>query len=68
MLRVLATFKPVLQQIGLLQVAKICCRKWRVYVVLHFGTKSEHVARFACPRQTYFAAGNVTPVYGVTPA
>ena len=32
------------------------------------GAKSEHVARFNCPRQTYFAASDVTPVYGVTPA
>ena len=33
-----------------------------------FATKSVHVARFTDPRQTCFAASDVTPVYGVTPA
>ena len=60
------TLKPVLQQIRLLQVAKTCCRKKRV--VLLFAANSAHVARFTCPRQTCFAASNVTPLYGVTPA
>lgn len=32
-----------------------------------FSTKSEHVAHFTGPRQTRFAASNVTPVYGATP-
>ena len=35
--------KPVLQQIRLLQVAKNCCKKWRI--VLHFATKPVHIAR-----------------------
>ena len=38
------TFKPVLQQIRLFQVPKICCRKWRA--VLLFATKSVYVAHF----------------------
>ena len=43
MLRVLPpTFKPVLQQIRLLQVVKSCCEKERVVVL--FTTKSVHVA------------------------
>ena len=50
LLVLLATFKPALQQIKLLQVAKICYRKYRV--VLLFATKSVHVARFTGPRQT----------------
>ena len=65
MLVLLPTFKPVLQQIRLLQVAKICCRKQRV--VLLSATNSVNVARFTRPRQTCFAATCVTPVYGVTP-
>ena len=35
--------------------------------VLLFATKPVHVARFTVPRQTCFAVGEVTPVYGVTP-
>ena len=35
--------------------------------VLLFATKPVHVARFTVPRQTCFAASEVTPVYGVTP-
>ena len=50
------------------QVAKMCCRKCLQRVVLLFGTKSVHDARFTCPRQTCCAASDVTPVYGVTPA
>jgi len=33
-----------------------------------FSTKSAHVAHFTGPRQTRFAASDVTPVYGTTPA
>ena len=33
-----------------------------------FATASARVARFTGPRQTCFAARDVTPVYGVTPA
>ena len=65
MLRVLLpTFKPILKQIRMLQVAKICCRKYRI--VLLFATKLVHVARFTGPGQTCLAASDVTPVYGVT--
>ena len=64
MLRFLPPTPPVLQQIRLLQFAKSCCRKYRV--VLLFA--SVYVARFTGPRQTCFAASNVTPLYGVTPA
>ena len=56
----LATFKPVWQQIRLLQA-----------VVRKFVIESrdwENVAHFSSPRQTCFAASDVTPVYGVTPA
>ena len=56
----LATFKPAWQQIRLLQA-----------VVRKFVIESrdwENVARFSSPRQTCFAASDVTPVYGVTPA
>ena len=62
----LGTFKPVLQQIRVLKVAKIFCRKWRK--VLLFATKSVHVARFTGPSRTCFAASDVTPLNGVTPA
>ena len=64
MLRVLlASFKPVLQQIRLLQIAKSCCGWYRV--VLPLATKSVRFGRFPGPRQTCFAASDVTPVYGV---
>ena len=59
------TFKPVLQQIRLLQVAKTCCRKWRVALLL--ATKSEHVAQFTGFtgftgfRQTCFAGSDESP-------
>ena len=67
MLRVLPPmFKPVSQQVRLLQVAKSCRTKQRV--VLLFGTKSVHVARFTDPRQTCLAESDVNPVYDVTPA
>ena len=59
----LPLFKPVLQQIRFLQVAKNCCRKYGV--VLLFATKLVLVARFTSPLQTCFAASDVTPVYGV---
>ena len=68
MLRVLPpTFKPVLQQIRLLQVAKRWCKKERV-VLLFAKKKFAHVARFTGLRQTCFTASDVVPVYGVTPA
>ena len=38
----------------------------KVTVVLLLVTKSVHVARFSAPLQTCLAAGDVTPVYGVT--
>ena len=46
--------------------SKCSCRKHRE--VLLFETKYVHVARFNGPRQTCFAATEVTPMYGVTPA
>ena len=67
MLRVLPpSSQTVLQQIRLLQVAKSCCREQKV--VLLFVTKSGNVARFIDPRQSFLAASDLTPVYGVTPA
>ena len=56
--------KTVLQRIRLLQVAKSCCRKQRV--VLLVATNSVHVARFAGPKQTCFAVSDVTPAYDLT--
>ena len=57
--------KTVLQQIRfLLQVAKSCCRKQKV--VLLVATNSVHVARFAGPKQTCFAVSDVTPAYDLT--
>jgi len=62
----LGTFKPVLQQIRVLQVGNVFCSKWRV--VLLFATKSVHVALFTGLRRTCFAASDVTSLNGVTPA
>ena len=59
-----SAFKPVLQQIGLVKVAKSCCRKWTV--VLLFATNSVHVVHFTGPRQTCFAATDVSLLFGVT--
>ena len=53
------TFKPVLHQIGLLLVAKSCCRKERVPI--HFATKSTDVARLPAQDNQNVA----TPVYGM---
>ena len=61
-----STFKPILQQIRLLQVAKSYCRKWTVVPL--FATNSVHVAHSTCPRQTCFAASHLILVYSVTPA
>ena len=58
--------KLVLQQISLLLVTKICCRKYRL--VLLFATKSVHFTRFTSPRQTCFAKSEETSVYSLTPA
>ena len=33
-----------------------------------FATKSVHVVHFTGPSQSCFAASDITPVYGVTPA
>jgi len=65
LLVLLATFKPALHQIKLLQIAKICCRKYRV--VLLFARKSVHCT-FYRAKANLFAASDVTPVYGVITA
>ena len=37
-------------------------------VVLLFATKFVHVVRFTGPLQSFFAASDETPLYGLTPA
>ena len=56
----LATNRVVAGCGNLLQEGKI--------VVLFFATKFVHVVRFTGPLQTCFAASDLTPLYGLTPA
>ena len=60
----LATFRPILQQFRLLQVAKNLLQKVESGSI--FATKS--CCAFYRPKGTRFAASVVTPVYDVTPA
>ena len=62
MLHVLpATNQPVLNQIRLMQFAKSSCRKETV--LYDFATKSVHVTRLTGPRQTCFAARDLSHVF-----
>ena len=56
----LATNRVVAGCGNLLQEVKI--------VVLLFATKFVHVVRFTGPLQSFFAASDETPLYGLTPA
>ena len=52
------------------QVVTVCeelLQKVESTVVVLFATKSLLVACFTGPRQTFFAANDIPPVYGVTP-